>query len=332
MANQYTKNGQDLIIYENYLIRGNTKINMQEVYIYYIVENHSRKETEKYFNLTPRMFEKIRDTLKIKKSRLLSYEHNKKTLKTLYGDEHYNNHHQQVQTCLTKYGVENVYQAESIKAKCIETKIERYGDEHFVNPEQTKKTCLEKYGYESINQIPEIKERKKQTCLKHFGVEYPMQSKEVKAKYDFESLQEKAFETKKKNGTTNSSKIQDWFISELKQIYGEADVETEYKEERYPYHCDAYIKSLDQFIELNIYFTHGGHPYNKDSLDDQAFLNRWIEKSKTSKFFYNAIKIWTKQDPEKQLCAKQNKLNYIMFYTEQEVKDFIKTLKETNNA
>ena len=46
------------------------------------------------------------------------------------------------------------------------------------------------------------------------------------------------------------------------EIYGADDVKTEYKEERYPYHCDVYIPSKDLFIELNLFFTHGGHPYS----------------------------------------------------------------------
>lgn len=328
MANQYTKNGNELYIEGGYLIRGTLKINMQDVYNYYIIENHSRKETEKYFKLTPRMFEKIRDTLSFKKPKNLTHEINKQTCLEKYGDPTYNNQAKTKQTNLERYGCENVFQAEVIKQTINNTKLERYGNAKFVNPEQTKQTCLERYGYTSANQVPEFKEKKKQTCMEHFGVEYPMQSKEVQSKYNFNDLKEKAFNTKKKNGTTNTSKIQDWFTAELKKIYGEEDVATEYKDLRYPYHCDAYIKSLDLFIELNIYFTHGFHPYDRTSKADKITLDKWQEKAKNSKFFCNAIRVWTKLDPEKQLCAKQNNLNYLMFYTEQEAREFIYKLQE----
>lgn len=326
MANQYL----ELIIKDGFLIRGSTSINMHEVYEYYITQNHSRKETEKYFKLTPRMFEKIRDAMNIKKSKKLSYEHNKKTLKALYGDEHYNNHDQCVQTCLDKYGCQNVFQSEQIKEASLNTKLKKYGNKHYVNQAQAKETCLARYGCSNVNQVQEIKDKKKQTCLKHFGVCYPMQAEIVKAKYDFQDIVTKAFNTKKLHGTTNTSKIQKWFTNELIQIYGVDNVLTEYKEARYPYHCDVYIKSLDQFIELNLYFTHGGHPFGTDLINDTTLLNKWKEKAKTSKFFANAIKVWTDTDIAKQKCAKENNLNYIMFYNEQDIKNYINKLRSAS--
>jgi len=313
---------------ENIISRNELMFTVEDFIEYYITTNHSAKETCEHFKFSGRILQKIMKHYKLIKSAALSHEINKRTCLKLYGDPTYNNQAKLRQTNLEKYGCENVFQASSIKAVCSATKRERYDNEHYVNPDLAKKTCLERYGYASTSQVPEFKEKKKQTCLKHYGVEYPMQSKEVQAKYNFNEIKEKAFETKKRNGTTNTSKIQQWFISELKKIYGEEDILVEYKEERYPYHCDAYIKSLDIFIELNIYFTHGGHKFDANAEVDKAKLDIWKAKSVSSQFFKNAIEVWTITDPAKIKCAEDNNLKYLTFYTEQEIRDFIKNLKE----
>ena len=61
-------------------------------------------------------------------------------------------------------------------------------------------------------------------------------------------------------------------------------------------------------------WTHGLHPYNENDNDDIEKLNSWKEKSKTSDFYKNAIYTWTDLDIRKQKIAKENKLNYKVFY------------------
>ena len=69
------------------------------------------------------------------------------------------------QTCLKKYGVENVSQLNEIKEKKIKTTLSHYGVEHHMQNleifNKSKQTCLEKYGVEHVSQISEIKERKR---------------------------------------------------------------------------------------------------------------------------------------------------------------------------
>ena len=309
------------------IYRGNKLIlNIDTLINYYITENHSAKETVKYFGITLGNLTVFLNHYNTKKPKSLSRVHNKKTCLEKYGDTNYNNHKQQIETCKQRYGVENTFQVEQFKIKASNTKLERYGNPNFMNIEKSRQTCLEKYGVEHPSQLDSVKEQKRKTCLEHYGVEYPMQAEEVKAKYDFEAVAEKAFNTKKKNGTTNTSAIQKTLTEILIDKYGKEDIFTEYKESRYPYHCDFYIKSLDLFIELNLYFTHGGHPFI-GSQEDLEFLETWKAKAVGSKFYSNAIHVWTISDPEKQECAKKNGLNYKMFYTMQEVNDFIKSLK-----
>lgn len=327
MANQY---GPSYEFNDRIISRGNISFTIDEIVAYYITENHSSIETAKKFNITQCQLTRFLKHYNIKKPKALSYEHNKKTNLKLYGNENYNNLAQAQKTCLKKYGAKNPFQVDGFKDKAVDTKITRYNDPHYVNHDQAKKTCLEKYGVEFTLQVKEFREKAKATCKKHFGVEYPMQSKEIQAKYNFKELSNKVFETKKKNGTTNSSNIQQWFTNELQSIYGKENIETEYNlDSRYPYHCDVYIKSIDQFIELNIFFTHGKHPYKADNPEDIKLLSKWQTLSTTSKFYKNAIRVWTELDVEKQNCAKRNNLNYLMFYTVDEVKEYVNKLRSS---
>ena len=103
----------------------------------------------------------------------------KETKKKRYGDENYNNPEKNKETCIERYGVENVYQREDIKQQIKETKKELYGDENFNNRNKAKETNLEKYGVISVAQAPHIKQKIKITNLKKYNVEYPLQSKDI---------------------------------------------------------------------------------------------------------------------------------------------------------
>ena len=76
----------------------------------------------------------------------------------------------------------------------------------------------------------------------------------------------------------------------------------------------VHIPSEDLFIEINKHWTHGGHPFDKMSLNDISKLEQWEENAKTSQFYKNAIYVWTDLDVRKQDCAKQNHLNYQVIY------------------
>ena len=102
--------------------------------------------------------------------------------------------------------------------------------------------------------------------------------------------------------------------------YGEDDVKAQYNaDSRYPFECDFYIKSLDLFIELNLHWSHGNHPFNCESEEDVKKLKIWREKAKTSDFYKNAIETWTVRDVRKIQMAQKNNLNYKVYYTEDEL-------------
>lgn len=134
-------------------------------------------------------------------------------------------------------------------------------------------------------------------------------------------IRNKMYLTKKENNTFNTSKFEKEVYEILKKEFG--NVIKQYKESRYPYKCDFYIPSRDQFIELNITWTHGGIPFDSNNSTHIIKLKNWQEKSKESDFFKNAIKVWTESDVEKLNIAKKNKLNYTMIYWYQNDNDLL---------
>lgn len=166
-------------------------------------------------------------------------------------------------------------------------------------------------------------------CAKHFGLKiyevYTVLKAKgvVRSKYqasanrNAETLRIKAskdYLTRKKNNTFNSSRPEEALYEELLTTYKHKTIYRQYKDARYPFYCDFYIKEDDLFIELNNHWTHGGHPYDPENLEDQQKLKMWAEKAKTSKFYKNAIEVWTVRDVAKQRIAKENKLNYRVIY------------------
>lgn len=250
-------------------------------------------------------------------------------------------------TCLKKYGVTTYSQTQECKDKTKKTCNEKYGVNAYTQAEdfknKYKKACLEKYGKLNYTQTKEYQTKSKQakkerygdenynnrelakkTCLNHFGKEYYTQTQEYIDKYcDKESIklrQEKAYKTKKENGTFNISKQEDKVAQLLLKKF--PNVIRQYRNELYPYDCDFYIPEQDLYIETNFFWTHGIHnkkvlgAFNKENLEHIAVLEKW--KQKNTFFYKQAIYTWTDLDVRKLECFKQNKLNYKIFYTMEE--------------
>ena len=124
----------------------------------------------------------------------------------------------------------------------------------------------------------------------------------------------KEYETRKKNNSFIKSNLEDTFYKALLEVYDKDDIVRQYKEDRYPFACDFYIKSEDLFIELHGNWTHGGRPYDENDTSCQQQLKEWQEKAKTSDYYVNAIYTWTNLDVRKREYAKKNNLNYQVIY------------------
>lgn len=120
--------------------------------------------------------------------------------------------------------------------------------------------------------------------------------------------------TKTINKSFNISKVEDNFYEQLCEQYGRDNIVRQYKDPRYPFNCDFYVKSEDLFIELNKHWTHGPHPFNEQNTEDTILLQAWQERAIDSQYYQSAIDVWTKRDPQKLQLALKNNLNYQAIY------------------
>lgn len=216
----------------------------------------------------------------------------------------------QRETTIKNFGVKRPAQNKDVMKKMQNTCIELYGATNGHGKEQTEKMCknnLEKYGIEHIWQREDVKEKSKKTKLQRYG--NPTYTN-----------REKAFKTIKENGWY-ASRLEDRYINDLRKIY--PDIIRRYKSSKYPFECDFYVPSIDLYIEFNCFWMHGGHWFDENDYNDQMTLNYW--ESKNTKQHQYAIYIWTKRDIIKKTVAENHQLNYLVFWSENNIKHFIST-------
>lgn len=78
-----------------------------------------------------------------------------------------------------KYGVDNPFQSDEVKAKIKKTFEENPDKNYQFGTENFKKLIKDKYDVDNVSQLDDVKEKKKATSREHYGTDYPMQSKEV---------------------------------------------------------------------------------------------------------------------------------------------------------
>lgn len=183
--------------------------------------------------------------------------------------------------------------------------------------------CSTKCSNSSMSKIKKYED----TCLREYGVKSAWQKREsrVKSIATFKSFssQQKRNNTLRINKSYSKSKPEDLSFSLIKEKY--PDVERQYRSDKYPFNCDFYIPSIDTYIEYNGFWTHGGHPFNQDDKDDLRKIETW--KFKSSRFYDNAIYVWTDLDIRKRKIARENDLNYIEFWNVSDVKNWIESKK-----
>lgn len=252
-------------------------------------------------------------------------------------------------TCLEKYGVKNIFQDKSRIKKAVKKK---YGKDNYFQTEEfkekSKSTCLERYNVEYTSQIPsmrqktiktnlerygypcsaknkKVKEKAKQTCIERYGVDSPMKLSEVIRHIE---------DTKKKNGTFNTSKEEDYIYNLLKNKY-----KTVLRNEitsLYPFKCDFIIPEINIYIEYQGHWTHGKEPYDPNKKEHIELVTKWLKRSEEINFknerknmYKSAINTWTKRDPLKRKTAKENNLNWIEFFN---LVEFKKWFEVANNG
>lgn len=158
----------------------------------------------------------------------------------------------------------------------------------------------------------EYKQKIEQTCLQKYGVKNPYNQPKVIANAHSKETLTNVNETKRKNGTFNSSKAEDRFYQYLCDKFSNDDIIRQYTDSRYPFNCDFYVKSLDLFVECNFHWTHNDHWFDPTNIEDLQLLDKW--KAKHKKYYNIAINTWSIMDVKKYEYSKT--LNYIVLWNQ----------------
>ena len=190
-------------------------------------------------------------------------------------------------TSLNKFGVKNPMQSEEVQA-------------------QVRNTNMERYGVSNVMQCDEIQARLQESNLLNYG---------VKSTFELEDVKQKSLTTKKENGTYSVSEPEDNLYQMLLNKFSQDDIKRQYRSGVYPFLCDFYIKSRDLYIELNACFTHGPHWFDSKSETDLNVLESWkVKLNNGHEMYAGAIDTWTSRDILKRQAARNNNLNYVVFW------------------
>lgn len=243
----------------------------------------------------------------------IAQKHYKETSKKNWGSNHWTqseegrNHLKRIfNTPEEKLARSKRMLSKEVREKIEATSMKRYGTPYYWQSEEGRKRLKVLLNSE------EVIEKTKQTCLERYGSECWQSSEYGKLVLNSDEVRQKAIDTKKRNGTINDSQPERDLYQMLIDKFGEADIECQYRSERYSYKCDFYIKSKDVFIELNAYWMHGGHWFDINDENDLEKLQVWIDKPNES--YERAIYVWPENDLEKRKIALKNKLNYVVFW------------------
>lgn len=237
-------------------------------------------------------------------------------------------------TNLRKYGARNVMQVPEIKQRHDDACTALYGTPSPLGSdkirEKVQATCFENHGGIGPMADPAVRERGRQACRRKYGCDNPMQSVEGQAAFKASMLRRRGVEnpmwvkefagkvmsSRLVNGTLNVSSPEEVLYSDLCNLFGTDDVVRQYRSDRYPWACDFYIKHLDLFIELNTDWSHGGHWFDAADQADCAVLARaqmkFAENEKSR--YAGVMETWCKQDIQKRAKARENSLNYVVFW------------------
>lgn len=292
----------------------------------------------RFTHLTHRYFPK---TCSLKCSRILASLNSEKSCLKKYNATNYTKtkeyKYKYKEYCLAKYGVDSYLKTEDFKDKSKSTCLKRYNVDYALKIKEIhdkgveksqstnsilkrNNTILKKYGVVNISKNKDIKKKKEQTLLKHYGVKNTFEIPYVKEKCNSEESRKKMNETKHKNNSFNRSNSEDMAFMILKEKYN--GIIRQYNSPKYPFNCDFYIPSLDLYIEYNEHWTHGNHPFDKNNYNDVEQLKKW--KSKNTKYYKNAIYVWTDLDIRKRDIAIKNNIEYIEFWNMQELIKWVK--------
>lgn len=181
------------------------KVTKDEIYKYYIEENHTREECLEHFNVSLNVFKRWLTTYGIKKDMQARQQNIEKHFNASSPFMVNEIKDKVKSTLIEKYGTDNIFSTEEFKEKAAKTKLDKYGSETYNNREKAKETNISRYG---VDNIFKDTERMKQSYIDSFGADNPMRNKEIamksSSKHNYDDICKKASETyRNKTGYSN---------------------------------------------------------------------------------------------------------------------------------
>lgn len=105
---------------------------------------------------------------------------NKITKEIKYGDANYYNINKCKETCMIKYGVDNIFKDKEIIKNIDKVKRVKYGENFEKITERMEESMLSKYGVTNISKLDSVKKTKTETLFKNYGVYHMMHSNILK--------------------------------------------------------------------------------------------------------------------------------------------------------
>lgn len=183
--------------------------------------------------------------------------------------------------------------------------------------DEIEQTMMERYGASNPSNIPEFVEKRNKTFENNFIGGHPGRDPNVA---------KKAHATIRANG--GNSKLELLVYNELisNGLVENEDFFWQYNDnDLYPFNCDFYFPKLKLYLEINGYWMHGTHTFNKRAKRDQEKLADWEKRAKDNEGgqYRDAIKTWTERDPKKVRTAKRNNLNYLILWNKKEIIEWL---------
>jgi hypothetical protein len=150
--------------------------------------NHAKFHDSHGYTCCSKECTKLKTSKSIKNSSGKSLNKSKQTCLEKYGVDNVSKLNttksKSKQTCLEKYGVDNVSKTDGVKSKKVKTCIIRYNVDNVSKTDGVKskkvKTCLEKYGVNNVSKTDEVKSKKVHSFIKKYGVDHPFKSGMIK--------------------------------------------------------------------------------------------------------------------------------------------------------
>lgn len=216
-------------------------------------------------------------------------------------------------TCRERYGVDHPWKNDEVRQKCISTFFKRYGSSGalgslllrkkyestilsrlgVVHPmlsdvimKKRREHSIEKYGVDHPFKAKEVADKRTATCMQRFGSSCPLASKEIQAKVDYAKANQKRRQTLLSEGRLYISTPEKELVEWLRSVFGDENV----LQQSWINRCsiDAYVTSLDLYVQLDGVYWHGllvdNHDHDLVRLRDKK-LNDWIDDHQKFKLF-----------------------------------------------